>query len=127
MNYDSFGRVIASQGDRIRISNKATGASLEGESLHEIHSAKDGFVIRVDGTSMENCFQLAEWSVEVIVPPLEDGYYQSTANKNIYAVRDGVITNSRLNLGSQATRSAYSASGFVQVVAEGSMVKVAEL
>lgn len=122
MNYDSFGRVIAKQGDRVKITNRATGATLEGKvTSDKVWAERLNFAIQLDGTSVQNRMRTTDWNIELLPPEIEDGWYESKWNKHsLYRVEGDRITF--LNATSAPSRSTIGREEFAREVRDGRLV-----
>lgn len=124
---DSFGQVIARVGERVRLTTKDGQTTLTATVDRAFSTSGYDLRVIIDGASGVNYFRVSDWNVEVIAPPLEDGYYRTSGSGRIYAVRSGKITHSMMREGDKASVSTFSPEGFANAVAEGAMTKVADL
>lgn len=122
MNYDSFGQVLAVEGDRIKITNKVTGVTLEGVVRSDvIRAGRVHFQILLDGTNVGNAMRVDDWRIDVLFPEVEDGWYQSKWNKeSVYRVAGETITF--LNVTSTPSRSTMTRQDFAREVASGKLI-----
>lgn len=125
MKYDSFGRMIAKNGDHIRITNKVTKATLEGKAVYDILSTSPTMSVELDGASLKNIFKISEWTVEVVVPPLKPGIY--VRGVLFYRVTEHNITVTSFATGDVVNTGQSDRGAYARSVQEGAMKFIGEL